>query len=264
VSSRLDDLRNLAVMLDEGKITQREYDVVKAELLDAPTEEWGQPEALTPVPVSDPDPEPDPPTGWRVVLAEFPPIYRVAAIGAGLVLVTGVFLAATSDTAGSVRADSSSSRAAASAGPAPDSMGVLLTDLPASWNEVADPPAITGGILTSPEPGRLDSFLYQFEGTAVLAGAYDPIDGSVHALMARVSVHDESASSLFIHLCHLLQPGSQACLDEFIRATGTFGKPHIELAGTDLAMTWELEGQIWELEIADDIETIRVQRASGG
>jgi hypothetical protein len=43
VSSRLEDLRDLAVMLDEGKVTQEEYDIVKAELLDAPGEEWEDP-----------------------------------------------------------------------------------------------------------------------------------------------------------------------------------------------------------------------------
>jgi hypothetical protein len=260
VSSRLDDLRDLAEMLDEGKITQKEYDVVKAELLDAPAEEWGLPEQ----PALEPEPEPDPdsPEGWRALLAEFPPIYRLAAVGAGLVLVAGVVLAATSDTAGSVRADPSSIRAAAPAGPSTDSLGLLLTDLVGRWNEVGDPPTINGSIMTSPEPGRLDSFLYRFEGNAVLAGAYDPADGSVHALMARASLHDEAASGLFIHLCHVLQAGSQACLDAYVEVTGTFGKPHSELAGTQVELGWDLGGQAWELQIADDVETIRVQPSS--
>jgi hypothetical protein len=258
VSSRLDDLRDLAEMLDGGKITQREYDVVKAELLDAPAQEWESPEQIA----LDPGSEPDSTAGWRALLAEFPPIYRAAAIGAGLVLVAGVFLAATSDTAGSVRADPSSIRAAAPVAPAPDSLGLLLTDLVGRWNEVGDPPTINGSIMTSPEPGRLDSFLYRFQGNAVLAGAYDPADASVHALMARASLHDEAASSLFIHLCHVLQPASQTCLDAFVAVTGTFGMPHSELAGTQTELAWELDGQAWELQIADDVETIRVQPSS--
>jgi hypothetical protein len=250
-------------MLDEGKITQREYDMVKAELLDAPAGDWAEAEPAAPPEDAEPDPNPDSSSGWRGLLAEFPPIYRAAAVGAGLVLVAGVFLAATSDTAGSVRADPSSVRSAAAVVPAADSLGVLLTDLADAWNEVGDPPSINGGILTSPEPGRLDSFLYQFEGTAVLAGAYDPMDGSVHALMARASLHDEASNSLFIHLCHLVQPGSQTCLDSFIQVTGTFGKPHSELAGSQSELAWELPGQAWELEIAGDVETIRVQATSG-
>jgi hypothetical protein len=262
VSSRLDDLRDLAEMLDEGKITQNEYDVVKAELLDAPAEDWESPgqAAIDP----EPEPESDSTASWRALLAEFPPVYRAAAIGAGLVLVAGVFLAATSDTAGSVRADPTSIRAAAPAGPAPDSLGLLLTDLVGRWNEVEDPPTINGSVMTSPEPGRLDSFLHRFEGNAVLAGAYDPADGSVHALMARASLHDEAASGLFIHLCHVLQPGSQPCLDAFVEVTGTFGKPHSELAGTQTQLGWDLGGQAWELQIEDDVETIRVRSTSGG
>jgi hypothetical protein len=250
-------------MLDEGKITQREYDMVKAELLDAPAEDWdelapsrGEEEDLTG--------ESGPAPGWRAFLADIPPIYRAAAVGALVVLVTGVLLAANGDSAGSVRADPSAIRAASPAGPAADSLGVLLADVTEAWNEVGDPPSIDGGIMTSPEPGRLDSFLYRFEGTAVLAGAYDPDDGSVHAVMARAALHDDAAGSLFIHLCHLLHPGSQECLDAFVEVTGTFGKPHSELAGMQAELGWDLEGQAWELEIANDVETIRVQSTSGG
>jgi hypothetical protein len=58
-----------------------------------------------------------------------------------------------------------------------------------------------------------------------------------------------------------LKPGSQACLDEFVQATGTFGIPHSDLAGTETTLSWELEGQTWEVEIAEDVETIRVRTA---
>ncbi len=262
VSSRLDDLRDLAVMLDEGKITQREYDMVKTELIDAPAEEWGETEQ--PVDLQeDSEPAPEARAGWGVLLAQIPSIYRVAGVGAAVVLVAGVVLAAGDDTTGSVRADPSTAQTV-SAEPAADSLGVRLVDLTERWNEVGDPPSIEGGIMTAPEPGRLDSFLYRFEGTAVLAGAYDPTDGSVHAVFARASLNDAASSGLFIHLCHLLQPGSQECLDAFITVTGTFGKFHSELAGTEIATTWDLDDQTWELEITDDVETIRVQSQSGG
>jgi hypothetical protein len=260
VSSRLEDLRDLAVMLDQGKITQQEYDVVKAELIDAPADEWDEPTTVPQGEEPVPGTEPEPPAGWRGLLVGIPPLYRAAAAGAMLVLVAGVVLAASGDTAGSVRADRSGT-VAATAGPTADSLGVMLSDLTARWNEVGDPPSINGGIMTAPEPGRFDSFVYRFEGTAVLAGAYDPADGSVHALLARASLLDEAAGSLFIHLCHLLKPGSQACLDEFVQATGTFGIPHSDLAGTETTLSWELEGQTWEVEIAEDVETIRVRTA---
>ena len=40
VSSRLEDLRGLAQLLDDGKISQNEYELVKKEILEAPPEEW--------------------------------------------------------------------------------------------------------------------------------------------------------------------------------------------------------------------------------
>lgn len=264
MSSRLDDLRDLAVMLDEGKVTQQEYDTVKAELLDAAAEEWGDPDPAT---VEDDDGEPSNEAAGVArtgLLAGIPQIYRIAAIGALLVVVAGALVTARIDTAGSVQADQLSIRAAAPAGPAADSLGVLLADISTGWNEVGDPPTINGGIMTSPEAGPLDSFLYRFGSGAVLAGAYDPTDGSVHALMARASLHDQAAANLFIHLCHLLQPGAPACLDTFIIMTGTFGKPHSELAGTNSAVAWDLDGLSWEFLIDDDVETIRVTGTSGG
>jgi hypothetical protein len=250
-------------MLDEGKITKREYEMVKAELLDAPADDWEEPVPVAIEADEQGEGELEAEIGWRALLADFPPIYRAAAVGALMVLVVGVFLAARDTATGSVRADPSSARTGWVASPAPDSLGVLLAELPDVWNEVGDPPSLDGGIRTSPEPGRLDSFLYQFQGGAVLAGAYDPMDGSVHALMARASLHDEVSSGLYTHLCHLLQPGSQACLDAFLQETGTFGKPHAELAGTDASLTWDLDGQVWEIVIDDDVETIRVRPASG-
>ena len=36
-----------------------------------------------------------------------------------------------------------------------------------------------------------------------------------------------------------------------------------ELAGTDASLTWDLDGQVWEIVIDDDVETIRVRPASG-
>jgi hypothetical protein len=248
-------------MLDEGKITQEEYDIVKVELLEAPAGEWEDPVPAT-IHEDDSGPDTEATGAGRGLLAGIPPIYRLAAVAAFLVLVTGALLAAGGDTAGSVRADRSSIRASAPAGPADDSLGVLLVDVSTGWNEVGDPPTISGGIMTSPEPGPLDSFLYRFESGAVLAGAYDPFDGSVHALMARASLHDEAAGSLFIHLCHLLQPGAQVCLDSYIEKTGTFGKSHDDLIGTESNQTWELGAQTWELEIEADVETIRVDSPS--
>ena len=192
-------------MLDEGKISQSEYDIVKTEILEAPAEEW--------LPTTDhapPDehehesPDDEPVEGWRGTFDQIPTIYRVAAGGAVFALVMGFFLSGNGDAAGSVTADRASI-ASARSGPAPESLGIVLDSLADGWNAVPEPPLVSGGVMTSPEAGPLDSFLHDFDGSTVLAGAYDPSDGSVYALMARSGLHNESVSSLYVHLCYLLQ-----------------------------------------------------------
>ena len=248
-------------MLDEGKISQSEYDIVKTEVLEAPAEEWEPPTAVAP-PDEDEDKGPDDEkvAGWRRAFDQIPTIYRLAAAGAVLVLVIGFFLNGNGDAAGSVTADRASNAPAPSS-PAPESLGIVLDDLADGWNAVPDPPLINGGVMTSPEAGPLDSFLHNFDGSAVLAGAYDPSDGSVYALMARSGLHDESVSSLYVHLCYLLHPGSQECLEAFVEETGMFGKAHADLAGGEHTAEWEFEGQQWQVAIAGDVETIRVRAA---
>ena len=177
-----------------------------------------------------------------------------------LVLVIGFFLNGNGDAAGSVTADRASNAPALSS-PAPESLGIVLDDLADGWNAVPDPPLINGGVMTSPEAGPLDSFLHNFDGSAVLAGAYDPSDGSVYALMARSGLHEESVSSLYVHLCYLLHPGSQECLETFVEETGMFGRAHADLAGGEHTAEWEFEGQQWQVAIAGDVETIRVRAA---
>ena len=116
--------------------------------------------------------------------------------------------------------------------------------------------------MTAPEPGRLDSFLYRFDRFSLVAGAYDPSDGSVYALMAQSGVNDASVSTLYVHLCYLLDPGSQECFDTFIEETGTSGRAYADFAGTEHSATWDFEGHKWQLDIVDDVETIRIQAAT--
>ena len=83
-------------MLDEGKISQSEYDIVKSEILEAPAEEW-EPTANLVLPDESEDEKPDAGSdaSWRVAFARIPTIYRAAAAGAVLVLVVGFFFNAS-------------------------------------------------------------------------------------------------------------------------------------------------------------------------
>ena len=261
VSSRLEDLRDLARMLDEGKISQGEYDIVKTEIIQAPADEWEPQPHLGPPEVEEARHDEEPAAGWWEAVGQAPRTYQVAAVGALVVLVAGFFLGGRGDAAGSVTVDRAAV-ASLSSSAAPNSLGFRLDDLADGWNAVPDPPLITGGVRTTPEPGRLDSFLHRFDRSSLVAGAYYPGDGSVYALMARSETHHSSVSSLYVHLCYLLHPGSQGCLDTFIEQTGTFGKSHADVALGEHRANWVFEGHRWQVDIRDDVETIRVQAAS--
>ncbi len=95
MSSRLDDLRDLARMLDEGKITQVEYEVVKTEILEAPADEWGEsptpadtagPEVHDVVIDSEPAEDAADPQDWLSFAKQIPRLYW-AAVGASILTV---------------------------------------------------------------------------------------------------------------------------------------------------------------------------------
>jgi hypothetical protein len=322
VSSRLEDLSELARMLDDGKITQREFEVVKTELLDAPIEEWvGAPievEALIvdtedaeveslpigiPVDVSeaqgdDTSGDPDwlvfvkqvPPLSWAALGSAllvvffggaFAPIAWVAVIVSSVTLVRvkdeslrwmawtgltvglafsvfGLFSSFAADEAPPQALPAASGESGTVSAAPVGSLGIEFTDLKEGWNAIPDPPLIVKGVTTSPEVGALDSFLYRFDGAAILAGAYDPSDGYVYALMAKAGIRHEARSNMFVHLCYLLYPGTQDCFDTFIEESGVYGKTAEELAESDQFSSWEFKGNEWRVEVVDDIETIRV------
>ena len=269
VSSRIEDLRDLARMLDDGKISHQEYELVKADLLAAPADEWlSGPQTITPgqeqVPLDSEEADKDerPAARWLAVLLQMPMVYRAALIGAVLVLIAGVFIATGSDAAGTVPASPRTQATTPATPPAGESLGFTLDRLAEGWNQVDHPPLVSGGITTSPEPGPLDSFLHRFNDSAFLAGAYDPSNGHVSALMVSASLHYEDVPNLYVHLCYLIHPGSQECLEVFVEETGLFGKTAIDLLGTEQTANWEFEGHQWRFTIADDVETIRVQSSA--
>jgi hypothetical protein len=117
---------------------------------------------------------------------------------------------------------------------------------------------IVTGVTTTPEAGPLDSFLYRFDGAALLAGAYNPTDGYVYALMAKIGIRHDAQSNIFVHLCYLLYPGTQKCLDQFMEESGVYGKTPDELSESEPSTSWTFMGNEWRVQVVDDIETIRV------
>ena len=326
-------------MLDEGKITQKEYEVVKTEILEAPAEEWARTGTLLEVEALPVEGEPWPgetaaalnggsahggeahqstatavleeaeddaatrrDPEWLAFAKEIPQLYW-ASVGAALlpVFFAGLFNPIAWITAGisivalvkvkeprmrwmawtglavgvlfsMIGIFNSGSAGSVDAGPLPvtssgpqdpaeipvGSLGIEFADMQEGWNALPDPPYILKGVNITPEAGVLDSFMYRFDDAALLAGAYNPSDGYIYALMAKVGIRHESVSNMYVHLCYLLYPGTQECFDAYIEESGVYGKLADDLSEGDHLSSWVFDGNEWRVEVKDDIQTIRV------
>jgi hypothetical protein len=293
-------------MLDDGKISQGEYDFVKRELLEAAPQEWEETPELGAVatlqreqPVPAVLEESTQSTTENTILG-LPRVYVIAGAAALLTLLFGVHfdplawvaagvgvvaLKSTSFERGRWLALSAlalglgftlvnllnmggSTPAAASPGsvaqpstpgePPADSLGVRFEELTDRWNDFEAPPLIVKGISISPESGPLDSFIYRFDNNSVLAGAYNPDDGYLYALMVKANMSLGSISNVYTHLCYLLYPGTQDCLDAWVHSSGLFGKTADEIADLDYETDWSFNDKQWRLSIDNNVETIRV------
>ncbi len=277
MGSRVEDLLGLARMLDEGKVSQNEYEVVKAEILAAPAEEWLEPivdapetaegleEALS-GPVEDAADEDDTTSesefaanfeAWIGKARALPASYRWGA-GAFVAVILGVLLFGGGDSPPVQAAGLPPVETQAEVVATEGSLGILLEDVDEAWNDAGAPPLIEGTLALTPEAGPLDSFFYRFDDAAVLAGAYEPGEGAVYALMLRVGLMHGSLGDLNSRLCHLLHPFDQTCLDSMIEKGGISTATAAEFEGLEHESAWSFGGNSWRLTISRDVETIRV------
>jgi hypothetical protein len=190
--------------------------------------------------------------------------WLVLAIGLGLAAITLISVwPSTGPEASAEHTLPPAAEAEIAASIAPGSLGVKLADVAERWNEVALPPRITGGFLRNPESGQFDSFTYRFNQSSLLAGAYDPINDYVYAVMASSWLSDESAARLNQHVCHLVSPYSQECLDAFA-IKGLVGQPLESYRDLEHQTEWTIGEQVWRLHIVDNIQTIRVVGPGAG
>ena len=304
MADKIDELRSLAQLLDDGKISDDEYDSLKSEVIEEddsppPLEEAvraarAQSEEQTSVAVRS--------ISDALEYVKARPVRYTISLGAGvlamalgwrmwplplLAIILGTMaLRLTTEREGrwmawtgiglgiafaliNLTAGSPPPVVPASANPAPinttppadpgDSLGVRFETLRADWNSTELPPFIDSEIRPSPESGELDAFLHRFDNSAVLAGAYDPDNGYVYALLARAGVHHESVSNMYIHLCSLLHPGSQECLNAYIDENNMFGKTMLDFVDVSHDIRWVFEGNEWRTTVFDNIVTVRVQ-----
>ncbi|MFV1961191.1 MAG: SHOCT domain-containing protein [Acidimicrobiia bacterium] len=146
---------------------------------------------------------------------------------------------------------------AASAPTVPGSLGINLEDLTDLWNFPAGPPRITSGLVRNNEPGQYDSFIYRFGDWGRLAGAYDPSTDALYALLATGQLSNEATAQLYLHLCFVLNPYSQGCIDSYFEkglADGTLA----DFGGVSYKAEWQIDDQTWRLDIEGNVLTIRV------
>jgi hypothetical protein len=143
------------------------------------------------------------------------------------------------------------------------SLGVGLGDLVDQWNALDEAPSITRGLTRNTEPGQYDSFIYRFGEWGRLAGAYDPATDSLHGLLAAGQLSNEATSQLYLHLCFVLHPYSQECIDSYFQY-GLSDETLADFGDTNHQASWQIEDQTWSVEIEGNVLTIRALGADTG
>lgn len=136
------------------------------------------------------------------------------------------------------------------------SLGFELGEVTALWNEIDQGPGIRRGLVRTPERGRFDGFVYQFDEDSSLAGAYDPDDEYVYALLASVRLRHDSAEDFYLHLCYMVHPFSQECIDGYLEK-GLGGGSLESFVGVEHSAEWVIEDVTWRLDIAGNVQQLR-------
>jgi hypothetical protein len=141
--------------------------------------------------------------------------------------------------------------------PEAGSLGFFLDDLPELWNTVDTPPRINRGLTRQSEVGEYDTFVYRFGNQTQVAGAFDPADEAVYALLVSGPFDNPATSQLYLHLCYVVAPFSQECIDSYVESGldgGTLGDFTDQVREAE----WTLGSQTWRLEIGQNLLAIRV------
>lgn len=141
--------------------------------------------------------------------------------------------------------------------PPEGSLAITIDQVVELWNGLDSPPLIDRGLVRSAESGPLDAFVHRFDDQASLVGAYDPSTGYVYALAASARFDHPAATNMYLHLCYMLHPFSQECIDAYWEE-GLQGKKLEDYRGLTLEGQWRLEGNTWKLGIAGNTQELQV------
>ena len=97
----------------------------------------------------------------------------------------------------------------------------------------------------------------RFDEGASLTGAYDPADDFVYAISATNRLDHESATTMYLHLCFILHPYSQECIDAYWEEGLDGGQP-IDYLGSEHTAEWQIAADTWQLAIVGNVQEIKV------
>lgn len=141
--------------------------------------------------------------------------------------------------------------------PVPGSLGFYMEQLPDLWNEVSGPPQITRGLTRHNEIGEYDTFIYRFGEWGRVAGAYDPSNDAIYALLVAGQFSGDGTEQLYLRLCHLVAAYSPECIQSY-QETGLVGLGLADFADEVHESEWAVGETTWRLEIEGNVLTIRV------
>jgi hypothetical protein len=141
--------------------------------------------------------------------------------------------------------------------PIAGSLGIYMDQVIDLWNTVDGTPRINKGLTRHNEVGEYDTFIYRFGDWGRLAGAYDPGNEAVYALLITGTFSAPDTPQLYLHLCYMIAPYSQDCIDSY-HEKGLDGGVLDDFADTAHEAEWTVDESTWRLEIDQNVMTVRV------
>ena len=139
----------------------------------------------------------------------------------------------------------------------PGSLGIHMDEVTEAWNTVEGPPTIARGLTRYNESGEYDTFIYRFGEWGRLAGAYDPENDAIYALLAAGWLSQDATDQLYLRLCFMVAPYSQECVDSYFEH-GLGGGTLDDFTDETHEAQWLLGDHSWRLEIDQNVLIIRV------
>jgi hypothetical protein len=184
-------------------------------------------------------------------------VTRIGAIMVGGIVIVGVLSAPGDDEAPAL------ARAVETTTPddpflaVGGSLDIYMGQVTELWNSVDSPPRIVRGLTRHNEIGEYDTFLYRFGDWGRVAGAFDPDSEVLYALLAAGQFGGEATEQLYLHLCFMVAPYSQECIESYHKV-GLAGGSLGDFNDVTHQAEWTLGEHTWRLEIDQNVMTIRI------